>query len=269
MIAVTINGQKVHIVKSTTLKALPKLFAPGADLTILNGFATDQDLPIKAGDTISLIKRGEMPPREELESMLSARHTPGVYAKLKSACVAVAGLGGLGSNIAAMLARSGVGRLALFDYDVVEPSNLNRQNYYISHLGMYKTDATKQLLLQMNPFLVVETHCVKLTKENAAALLRSFPVVCEALDGPADKAMLAEALLPSCPGVKLISGSGMAGFESANTIHTVRRMKNLYLCGDSETEARPGNGLMAPRCTVCAAHQANMALRLILGLQEP
>ena len=182
MIAVTINGQKVHIVKSTTLKALPKLFAPGADLTILNGFATDQDLPIKAGDTISLIKRGEMPPREELESMLSARHTPGVYAKLKSACVAVAGLGGLGSNIAAMLARSGVGRLALFDYDVVEPSNLNRQNYYISHLGMYKTDATKQLLLQMNPFLVVETHCVKLTKENAAALLRSFPVVCEALD---------------------------------------------------------------------------------------
>lgn len=90
-----------------------------------------------------------MPDREEMESMLCARHTPHVYEKAKKARVAIAGLGGLGSNIAIMLARTGIGHLHLIDFDIVEPSNLNRQQYMVEHLGMYKTEALKDELQRM------------------------------------------------------------------------------------------------------------------------
>ncbi len=84
-----------------------------------------------------------MPPQDEFESLMCARHTPHVFEKVKSAKVAIAGLGGLGSNIAVNLARTGVGNLHLIDFDIVEPSNLNRQQYKVKHLGLYKTEALK------------------------------------------------------------------------------------------------------------------------------
>ncbi len=72
-----------------------------------------------------------------------ARHTPNLHNKLKSGKVAVLGLGGLGSNIAISLSRVGVGEIILVDYDVVEPSNLNRQQYFVKHIGMKKNRGTK------------------------------------------------------------------------------------------------------------------------------
>jgi sulfur carrier protein ThiS adenylyltransferase len=201
------------------------------------------------------------------EHSFTAGNVPGIQDKLKNARVAIAGLGGLGSNIAVMLARIGVGNLFLVDFDKVEPSNLNRQHYNTSHLGMYKTDALKCQLDVINPYAVTETATVKVTEDNISALFGGYPVVCEAFDDPLCKAVLVNSLL-EIGTVKIVAASGMNGTGSANEITTKRVFKNLYLCGDSEPPPQNGIGFMAPRVTVCAGHQANMVLRLILGIEE-
>ena len=86
--------------------------------------------------------------KEEIMAALNERHSPEKQALLSEGRVAIAGLGGLGSNVAYALARIGVGHLHLIDFDVVDITNLNRQQYFMEHLGMYKTDALKSLLHQ-------------------------------------------------------------------------------------------------------------------------
>ena len=235
---------------------------------IVEGFQTDENLSLKDGMTINWIRKGKMPDREEMESMLCARHTPHVYEKAKKARVAIAGLGGLGSNIAIMLARTGIGHLHLIDFDVVDITNLNRQQYFIDQIGMYKTDALKSLLERINPYLDIRTDTVKVTEENLQELFADAPIVCEAFDRPEAKAMLVNGILEHFPEKKLVSATGMAGYGSSNTIRTQRLMKNFYLCGDRVSEPEYGRGLMAARVAVCAAHEANMITRLILGEEE-
>lgn len=265
---IQLNGKAVETDCKTLFELRDLRFTPDC-ITICNGFQTSQDMPLNEGDSVSIIKKGVMPSRDELESMMAARHTPAVHERVKKARVAVCGLGGLGSNIAVMLARTGVGFLKLIDFDIVEPSNLNRQNYYVKHLGMFKSDALCQQIKEINPFIVACGVTAKITRENAKELLGDCDIICEAFDDPAAKAMLTEAVLSEMPEKKLVCGSGMAGFDSSNKIQTRQIFKNLYMCGDSESEAEPGNGLMAPRVSVCAGHQANMILRLIMDINKP
>ncbi|WP_195268360.1 sulfur carrier protein ThiS adenylyltransferase ThiF [Eubacterium sp. 1001713B170207_170306_E7] len=236
-------------------------------VVILDGYQTEEDLPLHERAVAAVIEKGKLPPEDCLEEQLCARHTPGVYQKVRKARVAVAGLGGLGSSIALSLARTGVGTLHLVDFDVVEPSNLNRQQYRISHLGMPKAEALKQEIAEINPFVRVEAETLRVTEENAPALFKEDPIVCEAFDSPEVKAMLVSTLLSQYPEKALVAASGMAGYGSGNTIRTRRVMGNFYLCGDGETAAQTGCGLMAPRVSICAGHQANMILRLILGCE--
>lgn len=238
-------------------------------VVILNGFQISQDVEIQDRDELFLIRKGEMPEEAELAAMLAARHTPYVYDKVRQGRVAIAGLGGIGSNVAAMLARTGVGHLLLVDFDVVEPSNLNRQCYFVSHLGLPKVEAMERQIRQINPFISVECRCVKVDESNVEELFNGYDVVCEAFDDPKSKAMLVNQVLEKLPNSTVVASSGMAGYESCNSIRTVRRMRTLYVCGDFESEAAVGNGLMAPRVQVCAGHQANMILRLLLGIVEP
>ena len=202
--------------------------------------------------------------REEIERAFDARFAPEVKTRLQAARVAVAGLGGLGSNTAIMLARSGVGHLKLVDFDRVDTTNLNRQAYGISHLGQFKTDAIRAILADINPYLEVETVCVKVTAKNAADLFRGWPIVCEAFDRPEAKAMLVTTLLSSLPKTTIVSGTGMAGYGDANDIRTTHPMRRLHVCGDGVTAAGGMTGLMAPRVAVCAGHQANKVIQLIL-----
>ena len=206
--------------------------------------------------------------KEQYDAMLIERHGQKVFEILSKACVGIAGLGGLGSNIAMMLARSGIGRLLLIDFDVVEPSNLNRQHYMVSHLGMPKAEAIKDLILQANPYIKLDTQNLQITRENAPELFKDCDLVCEAFDKPEAKAELVNSLLENCPGLPIISGSGMAGYGSSNTIQTIMVMKNLYLCGDQVSGIESVGSLMAPRVQICAAHEANMALRLLLGIKD-
>ena len=206
--------------------------------------------------------------KEEIYTALDERHSPETQKLLSAGNVAIAGLGGLGSNVAYALARIGVGHLHLIDFDVVDITNLNRQQYFMEHIGMYKTDALKSLLLKINPYLDIRTDCVKVTDDNLQELFADATIVCEAFDNPEAKAMLVNGILEHFPEKKLVSATGMAGYGSSNTIITKRIMKNFYLCGDGVTEPTYGHRLMAPRVAICAAHEANMITRLILGEEE-
>lgn len=201
--------------------------------------------------------------KEELDRAFDARFSPEIKEKLQAARVAVAGLGGLGSNIAVMLARSGVGHLFLVDFDKVDTTNLNRQAYTIPHLGMNKTDAIKMILADINPYLDIKTECVKVTPDNVASLFGGYGIVCEAFDKPDQKAMLVRELLTQTQAT-VVSGNGMAGFGDADEIKTNRVNGRLFVCGDLTTDVGGGTGLMAPRVAVCAGHQANKVIQLIL-----
>jgi len=238
------------------------------EVVVLNGFQISADCGIKENDEIVIIKKGVMPEKHQLEAMMAARHTPGVHAKMKAGKVAVAGLGGLGSHVAVMLTRMGVGQLFLVDFDVVEPSNLNRQHYNIGHLGQLKTAALETQLHDINPFIDINFKNVYITEENAAEIFKDFDIIVEAFDNPVSKANLTNALLSLEKPPKIVAASGLAGYSSANDIKTRRSFSNLYVVGDLESAAGDGVGLMPPRVSVSAGHQANMVVRLLLGLEE-
>lgn len=204
------------------------------------------------------------PSREEIDQALVRRHTREVQEKLSKASVAVAGLGGLGSNIAVCLARIGVGHLHLVDFDRVDLTNLNRQQYFTDQIGRYKTEALMETLERINPYLDIRVHCLRVTRENVRALFQKEDYICEAFDVPEQKAMLVQAVLEEFPEKYLVAASGMAGYGDSNEIHTRKITSHFYLCGDEKTEAEEGRGLMAPRVALCAAHQANLVTRLIL-----
>ena len=206
--------------------------------------------------------------KEEIYVAFNERHSPEIQAVLSAGNVAIAGLGGLGSNVAYSLTRIGVGHLHLIDFDVVDVTNLNRQQYFMEHVGMYKTEALKSLLMKINPYIEIKTDCVRVTEENIKELFCDNDIVCEAFDNPDAKALLVNGIMEYFPEKKLVSASGMAGFGSSNSIVTKRITKNFYLCGDRVTAPSYGNGLMAPRVAVCAAHEANMITRLIIGEEE-
>ena len=210
------------------------------------------------------IKMQQMISNEELDRAFDARFPDEMRKKLRGAKVAVAGLGGLGSNIAVMLARSGIGHLFLVDFDVVDVTNLNRQMYFISHLGLPKTEALPQILYQINPYLICESMRIKVTPENVRELFKEYPIVCEAFDKPDQKAMLVRELLMQCPETIVVSGNGMAGYGDTNDICTSQKMRRLYVCGDQKTDVGRGIGLMAPRVAACAAHEANKVIQLIM-----
>ena len=204
-----------------------------------------------------------MPSQEEIYAALCQRHGKALQDKLQKAKIAIAGLGGLGSNIAIGLARIGVGQLHLVHFDRVDLTNLNRQHYFIHHLGQYKTEALKKQILEINPYIRVSTDCLKITASNVATLFSDADIICEAFDVPENKAMLVNTVLEQLPDKWLVSGNGMAGYGKSNLIQTKAIMSKFYLCGDniSSNEAQP---LMAPRVAICAGHEANMVAELII-----
>lgn len=210
-----------------------------------------------------------VPSREVMREALNIRHGEDLQNKISAARVAVCGLGGLGSNIAIALARAGVGHLHLIDFDRVDLTNLNRQQYAVGQLGQYKTDALRETLSLVSPYCDVTCNTVRVTEENLPDLLRNEDYICEAFDRAEAKAMLVSGVLEHFPEKYLVAGSGLAGLGSANTIQTRRVSQRFYLCGDGTSDSSVGLGLVASRVLVCAAHEANMILRLIAGETEP
>ncbi len=265
---IRINENDSDVADGLTLGAVAELHKTGSDVLILNGFPAPADTELNYGDEVFLIRRGEVPTEEELEALMAARHTPGVHARLKQASVGIAGVGGLGSAVAVALARVGVGRLVIADFDVVEPSNLNRQQYFIDQIGRYKVDALACNLKHINPYVTVESHCVMLNPENIPPVFTDCQVVVEAFDRADMKAMLVNRVLEAIPMSSVVAASGLAGYGTNNSITTRKVSRRLYLVGDAVSEAAPGNGLMAPRVGIAAHHQANQVIRILLGEEE-
>ena len=253
--------------ESEIYKFLEKFNATEPDIFIVDGFAIKEDSELKDGSNVVFIRRGVMPEREVLRAMIASRNSPELNLALSKAVIGVAGLGGLGSNIALSLARVGVKKLVLADFDVVEPSNLNRQQYFVRHIGLKKTQALKELINDVNPFVEVETHDIFLDEKNVASVFGECEILCEAFDNVAGKAMILNEAGASLKEKKIIGASGMAGHFSSNLIKTIKFAKNVYLCGDLTNEAKIGQGLMAPRVAICANHQANLAIRLLMDLE--
>lgn len=209
-----------------------------------------------------------IPTKEEWMEALAARHGAKLQKAFSSATVAICGLGGLGSNIAIALARAGIGKLVLIDFDRVDITNLHRQQYKANQIGRYKTEALAENLLEIAPYMEITTVTERITEENVCSLLKDADVVCEAFDQAEAKAVLVNAVLEHLPDTCLVAASGMAGMDTPNTIRTRRITKRFYLCGDEESDVADTIGLVAPRVMLCAAHQAQTVLRILAGEYE-
>jgi len=267
-IRITVNEKEVSILPPFSLFHLKVQLKPSADVVIYNGFPVTSDHLLKEGDEIVFIKKGEIPSSEEFECLMMARHTPGIHQRIKKSVVGIAGLGGLGSAVAIALARIGVGRLILVDFDVVEPSNLNRQQYFIHQIGMPKVDALQENLLKINPYVRIRTYKEKLDRNNVERIFEEAEVVVEAFDRADKKAMLINMVSEKMSDKYIVAASGVAGYGENNEIKTVRFSSKIFIVGDHKTAAQPGVGLMAPRVGIVAHHQANTVLRILLGEEK-
>lgn len=258
-------NEEPHLFRAgLTVGVLADELKPSADLLIVNGFPVTRDTVLNDGDSCWLICRGGRPTVEEVERSLYARHTPGVHDLVKKSSVGIMGLGGLGSMVAFALARTGVGRLLLVDFDVVDPSNLNRQSYFIDQIGMKKTEAMRENLARVNPYLKIEIRDLVLTEESIPKIFRDVDVLVECFDGAEMKAAALRCALTALKGKPFVGASGVAGYGENNLIRTTPVRAGVYLVGDGEAAAQPGQGLMAPRVGIAAHHQANQVLRLLL-----
>ena len=195
-----------------------------------------------------------------------ARRDPAVLAVLRRSSVGIAGAGGLGSNVAVALARAGVGRLVIADCDRIEPSNLNRQQYFVDQVGERKVEALRENLLAVNPYSLYEIHDVRLTRKNAMTIFERVDVLVEAFDKAEAKEMLIEASLARFPGRPVVAASGLAGYGGNRRVHT-RKMGNLYICGDESSQCPKGVSPMAPRVALVAAMQANLVVELLVKMK--
>ena len=209
-----------------------------------------------------------IPSKKEWTDALIARHGTVLQERFSAATVAICGLGGLGSNIAIALARAGIGKLILIDFDCVDITNLHRQQYKANQIGCYKAEALAENLREITPYTEIRTVTTKITEENFSDLLKNADIVCEAFDNAESKAMLVNGVLEQLPNCYLVAASGMAGMDTPNTIRTRKVMGRFYLCGDETNDVADTIGLVAPRVMLCAAHQAHTVLRILTGEYE-
>ena len=211
---------------------------------------------------------GAVPSREQMRRAARDRHGDELQDRLERTTAAICGLGGLGSNAAVCLARAGIGRLILIDFDRVDVTNLHRQQYKAAQVGMYKTQALSENLAEIAPYVETETRTERIGSGNFRDLLDGADIIIEAFDDPQAKAMLVNGVLENLPDRYLIAASGMAGTGSSNTIRTRKITERFYLCGDGISDVADDIGLVSSRVMICAAHQAHMAIRLIAGETE-
>ncbi|MBA3002552.1 MAG: sulfur carrier protein ThiS adenylyltransferase ThiF [Desulfurivibrio sp.] len=263
-----VNENEIPFQPGMTFADLLQAQGGDADILLVNGYPATVQTVLSDGDQCWLWKRGKTPAAEEMQHLLYARHTPGVQRLLQGKAVGIMGLGGLGSVVAIALARMGIGALLLADYDVVEPTNLNRQQYFVDQIGQKKTAALRDILQRVNPHVVVTVIDQRLVEDDIPVLFKDVHALVECFDDPAMKAAGLRAALQHLPGVFYVCASGLAGYGDNNAIRTRRLYPRVYLVGDEVSAAAPGEGLMAARVGIAAHHQANQVVRLLLGVEN-
>ncbi|MBT3756478.1 MAG: sulfur carrier protein ThiS adenylyltransferase ThiF [Candidatus Cloacimonetes bacterium] len=194
-------------------------------------------------------------------------HDPKIVSKLQNSIIGIAGAGGLGSNIAVSLTRAGIGKLIISDFDKIEPSNLNRQQFFIDQIGTPKVIALLENLKKISRFTEYQVHEIKLNEENIPIIYKDVDILIEAFDKAEMKKTLIETWFMNYPNKPLIAASGLSGWGKNEILHT-RKIDNLYICGDEETNLIEGISPMAPRVGIVANMQANLVLELLLNNYE-
>ncbi len=260
---IRVHEQGREVEPGATLAEIAPEFA-GSDLFIVNGCQVTASYKFEDGDECWCLSKGAKVSEEELRRLLYLRHTPGVQDVVSEAVVGIMGLGGLGSVVAGALVRIGIGRLILADFDIVDPTNLNRQQFFVDQIGMKKTEALAANLKRMNPYIDLTLHDCRLTSENIPSLFGGADVLVECFDDPAMKAVAFRLALTDMKTMGYVGASGVAGYGENNLITTVCHRPYVFIVGDGESESKPGQGLMAPRVGIAAHHQANQVLRILL-----
>lgn len=183
---------------------------------------------------------------------------------LSKKVVGIAGAGGLGSNCAASLVRSGIGKLIIADFDTVSEANLNRQFYFHEQIGMNKADALRENLLRINPMALLQIHSTKVTPDNISLLFSVCDVVVEAFDDAAQKQILIEYMLLNHPHIPLVAASGMAGYGKREQL-VVLKSDNFYICGDGSSEVSEVNPPLAPRVGIVSNMEADVVIEILLN----
>jgi sulfur carrier protein ThiS adenylyltransferase len=186
---------------------------------------------------------------------------------LKTKTVGIAGCGGLGSNCAVALARVGIGRLVLADFDLVTETNLNRQFYFYDQIGMLKVSALKHNLFRINPDVRVNTFDIRLCQSDVIEVFGKCDVIVEAFDKPEMKHMILETVHNYLPDKHLVMGIGMGGWGDNNMVR-MRQSDKLIICGDEINAIEDQCPPLAPRVGVVANMQANAVLEVLLGPNE-
>lgn len=186
---------------------------------------------------------------------------PEQLAIIQSKKIGIGGAGGLGSNCAMMLVRSGFKHLEIIDQDVIDASNLNRQQYFLDEIGLPKVNVTKKRLLDINPDAHIITHHIQWNETIGANLFKEYDFIVEAFDNAQWKFRFAEFYAGRFPVV--VSGVGMAGLLEKKPM-VKRKVGNIYFCGDMSTDSALGHPPMAPRVTQCAGMMAEVVLDLTL-----
>jgi len=183
--------------------------------------------------------------------------------KIQSFKIGIGGAGGLGSNVAMILVRSGFKNFEILDKDTIDSSNLNRQQYFINEIGKAKVPVLKERLLKINPDLSIHTHTIQWTEETAEQYFKDYDFILEAFDQAMWKHKFVNYYHDKTKFV--ISGNGMAGLSEKKPMK-VRKTGNIYFVGDESTDTALGHPPMAPRVTACAAMMAEIVLDLTLSM---
>ncbi len=176
--------------------------------------------------------------------------------------IGIAGTGGLGSNCAVNLVRSGFKQLVLVDFDKVETSNLNRQFYFLDQLGMAKVDALRINLLRINPALELETYSERMERGNLPRFFGDCQIIVEAVDRAEVKQMIIE--YGCSTGKFVVSASGLAGYGQSDALRVRHFREDLVVVGDLQSEVGPGLAPVSPRVNIAAAKQADVILEWAL-----
>jgi len=194
---------------------------------------------------------------ENLKKKLGADN----FDKVRDARIGIAGAGGLGSNCALNLVRAGFKKLTIVDFDIVDPSNLDRQFYFLDQVGMSKVEALKINLARVNPALEIKAVNRKIEKSDVAKLFGDCDVVAECFDSAENKTMLVSELIKMCKFIVTVSGLGGVGSSDDIKVHRIK--KNLVMIGDLKSDIchRPA---LSPRVNVAAAKQADVVLEHII-----
>ena len=187
-----------------------------------------------------------------------------IRSRLADKVVGIAGCGGLGSNCAVALARVGVGKLIIADFDKIEASNLNRQYFFADQIGLKKAAALNDIINRIDESIVVEANDVFRSEKNIPEFFSVCDVIVEAFDKAEMKMMIVETVIERMPEKLLVCGVGLAGWGSNETLG-LKKFDNIYICGDQETETSDELPPLAPRVGIVAHMQANMVLEILLG----